>query len=223
MQMINQSWMVKAYSEHLPKAVSVLDQGGTSEPLTSVWLLMCPCTQYVSKSILIRFGVLKQRQNEWTSMSAGWQDLSVAGEKHMWPGAPVLHSAVDLHSVDVCLQDETWELEALLLVSKHLLCQSTRNFIGDDFFQKIQSLLAWNPFISMEYLSVYWAPSHALSMILHPSMVFFFFFSHFHECIMLWVAQNLLMFFSLLANVPLQAPVLLFPSHHHTCDDLFFL
>lgn len=49
-----------------------------------------------------------------------------------------------------------------------------------------------------------------------------FFFSHFHECIMLWVAQNLLMFFSLLANVPLQAPVLLFPSHHHTCDDLFF-
>ena len=176
MQMINQSWMVKAYSEHLPKAVSVLDQGGTSEPLTSVWLLMCPCTQYVSKSILIRFGVLKQRQNEWTSMSAGWQDLSVAGEKHMWPGAPVLHSAVDLHSVDVCLQDETWELEALLLVSKHLLCQSTRNFIGDDFFQKIQSLLAWNPFISMEYLSVYWAPSHALSMILHPSMVFFFFF-----------------------------------------------
>lgn len=50
-----------------------------------------------------------------------------------------------------------------------------------------------------------------------------FFFSHFHECIMLWVAQNLLMFFSLLANVPLQAPVLLFPSHHHTCDDLFFL
>lgn len=100
-----------------------------------------------------------------------WQERGTCG-----PGAPVLHSAVDLHSVDVCLQDETWELEVLLLVSKHLLCQSTKNFIGDDFFQKIQSLLAWNPFISVEYLSVYWAPSHALSMILHPSMVFFFFF-----------------------------------------------
>lgn len=146
-----------------------------------------------------------------------WQERGTCG-----PGAPVLHSAVDLHSVDVCLQDETWELEVLLLVSKHLLCQSTKNFIGDDFFQKIQSLLAWNPFISVEYLSVYWAPSHALSMILHPSMVFFFFF-HFHECIMLWVAQNLLMFFFLLANAPFQAPILLFPSHPHTCDDLFFL
>ena len=145
-----------------------------------------------------------------------WQERGTCG-----PGAPVLHSAVDLHSVDVCLQDETWELEVLLLVSKHLLCQSTKNFIGDDFFQKIQSLLAWNPFISVEYLSVYWAPSHALSMILHPSMVFFFF--HFHECIMHWVALNLLMFFFLLANAPFQAPVLLFPSHSHTCDDLFFL
>ena len=71
---------------------------------------MCPCTQYVSKSILIRFGVLKQRQNEWTSMSAGWQDLSVAGEKHMRPGAPVLHSAVDLHSVDVYkMRLENWK------------------------------------------------------------------------------------------------------------------
>lgn len=97
-----------------------------------------------------------------------WQERSTCE-----PGAPVLHSAVDLHSVDVCLQDETWELEVLLLVSKHLLCQSTRNFIGDDFFQKIVS-------ISMKSLHICGVPFCLLSsltcIIYDPSSIHGFFF-----------------------------------------------
>lgn len=107
-----------------------------------VCVSMCPCTRYVSKSILIRFGVLKQRQNEWTSMSAGWQDLDVAGEKYIWAGCSC--STFCCGSTFCRCLSTRWDLrgsgskvEVLLLVSKHLLCRSTRSFTGDDFFQKI--------------------------------------------------------------------------------------
>lgn len=54
--------------------------------------------------------------------------------------------ASDVDKIDACLQDETWEeVEMVSFVSKHLLYQSARSFIGDDLFQKILSLLAWNP------------------------------------------------------------------------------
>ena len=76
-----------------------------------VCVSMCPCTRYASKSILIRSGVLIQRQSKYTSISAGWQDLDVAGEK-----CSCSQSAVDLRSVDACLQDEKkWKCSFLSL------------------------------------------------------------------------------------------------------------
>lgn len=56
--------------------------------------------------------------------------------------------------------------------------------------------------------------SSLTSIICDPSSIRGFF--HLHECVMLSVAQNLPMFFSLLANVPFQVPVYLFHSRHHT-------
>lgn len=100
-----------------------------------------------------------------------WQERGTCG-----PGAPVLHSAVDLHSVDVCLQDETWELEVLLLVSKHLLCQSTKNYHWRWFFPKDTVS------ISMKSLHICGVPFCLLSsltcIIYDPSSIhgFFFFF-----------------------------------------------
>ena len=96
-----------------------------------VCVSMCPCTRYASKSILIRSGVLIQRQSKYTSISAGWQDLDVAGEKCSC-------STICCGSTFCrCLSTRWEEVEVLLLVSTHLLCQSTRSFTGDDSFQKI--------------------------------------------------------------------------------------
>lgn len=139
-------------------------------------------------------------------MSAGWQDLSVAGEKHMRRGAPSYILLWTYTSVDVCLQDETWELEALLLVSKYLLCQSTRNFIGDVFPKDTVS-------ISMKSLHIHGVPFCLLSSLtciindpssVHGLFVFVFSFPWMHHTLGGTEPSHVLF---LLANAP-QAPVL---------------
>lgn len=86
----------------------------------------------------------------------------------------LVYSSVDLASdvdkIDACLQDETWEdVEMVSFVSKHLLYQSARSFIGDDLFQKILSLLAWNPsYLHSTFLFTKLSHIHYLWSFIHP-------------------------------------------------------